>query len=387
MKRFALIIVLALCALAPVAEAQQGLNLGAVLQFDKDRIEAAPGVSFGMAVYSAKPPRSGYDSTDLAGLFSSSLGQYPVVYRGLYAILKVFPGGFKNLEGVDFDPSGQLPIDAKEGWEPMAAEPGGGFSTIWKAERLGALPLRFRVRHRDGRDKFSLLIFTATWTRGGNLPTALEIMTQRPPADCPTGEAVLPYLRGFLPATATRNDAGTQSQQANVPAQTVTQTVTVPPTKSDKDEVREPDHRSEPTSPSDELTEYNSVDLFVWQSALAKTEIANRDCLTHAGDELVVRAIRQGKQSPKVTSLELDSCKWHTAAVVLEDTRRFTAELTLKDKTVAVEVNCVGGKYRAVLYGSVTTLANGILNITDAQGNLRTVTFDDRPDNGQGDKR
>src|SRR3989344_4511714 len=260
---------LLLLGMAPLAHAQQGLSIGAMFQVDNDRIEVATGVSFTMAAYTHEPPVEGMDSSDLIGLFSSSVGQYPQMYRGLWLKVVVHPGGFKNLQGVDYDHSGHLARDAK-GWEQLSAEDGGGYSMNWRADSIGALPLRFRIRHRDGRDRFTLLIFTATWTRGGNLPVALEVMIQRGPSDDPLAESnkllaeskkllaeskklraeevnpsddtlaeskkllaeskklraeeALPYLRGFIPATARAEGQVTQ-QKVEVPVQTATQTL------------------------------------------------------------------------------------------------------------------------------------------------------------------
>lgn len=364
-----LLVVSLLAVSAPVAVAQQGLNLGAVMQIDNDRIEAAPGVSFGAAVFSARPPARGFDSPDLIGLFSSTLGQYPVIYRGLWLKLSVFPGGFRRLEGVDYDPTGQLGKDEKNGWVPLTPEEGGGYSISIQADRLGAVPLRFRVRHRDGRDRYSLLIFTVSWVRGGTLPTAMEIMVQREPHERLMGEEVLPYLRGFIPATATRSDAGVTQQRIDVPPQTVTQTATAG------------DHNAGTAVRTEEWKPSNSVLLHVWQSQLANSEISDRNSkLTLRGSELVAKAVNQGRQEPHIGTVILDPVRWQTAAVVLHDNRPFRAVFVVRGREVPLEVEGKEGSYRAVLYGSVVNFRDAILNVTDAQGNLRTVTFTDRPE-------
>lgn len=374
-----------LLAIAVLASAQQqGLNLSAVIQADSDRIEVAPGVIFSAAVYSDMPPRQGLDNPNLIGLYSSTLGQFPVIYRGLWLKLTVFPGGFRRLEGVDFDPTGHLSKDAESGWEQLIEEEGGGFSLIFRAEKLGAHPLRFRVRHRDGRDRYSLLIFTASWTRGGTLPTAMEIMVQREPLSRPLGEAALPYLRGFIPATASRNDAGNNQQRVEVPAQSVSQTVSEPSQSTDiTDPLREA-NAPEFVSP-EEPVRFSSGELYVWQSALPASELSRQDQLTRQGHELVEETLRDGKVDSSVSIVHLDPKRWRTFAIVFEDQTRFTAVLRHSRSTspMKIDVKRVGSNFRAVIYGSIANLNDSLMEITDSQGNLRTVTFTDRRPEGQ----
>jgi len=211
------------------AHAQGGpFSLSAViLSADQKRLEVAPGVTFAMGAFTSRPPSDGLECPHLAGLFSSSLGYFPFVVRGMHLKVIVNPAGFKSLQGVDFDPSGSAQIDAKDCWLPCQAEKAGGFSIVIRLDVVRPIQLRFRVRHRDGRDKFSLLIFTATWTKGGNLPAALEVMVQGAPIgfESLVGEQALPYLRGFVPPVARPEGQAAQTQQIVVPAQTATQTV------------------------------------------------------------------------------------------------------------------------------------------------------------------
>lgn len=218
-------IILVITALLITSFAHAQINLGGAISVDSDRVEAAIGVSFSMAAYTDKPPARGFDSPDLIGFYSTSTGQYPMLPQGTWVKICVFPNGFKNLQGVDYDPSGTLQRDAREGWEPMQVEEGGGYSVIIRIDRLSSYPIRFRMRHRDGRDRYTLLIFTATWVRGGNLPSYLEIMVQRWPIDRRhlRGEEMFPYLRGFYPATATAAGQMT-TQEQTIPGQTASAT-------------------------------------------------------------------------------------------------------------------------------------------------------------------
>lgn len=379
-RGFAAFLVVALTTLASTANAQQGVNLGAVLQVDSDRIEAAPGVSFAAAVFTALPPRNGLDSPDLIGLFSSATGQYPVIYRGLWLKMTVFPGGFRRLEGVDFDPSGHLGV-GERGWEELLPEEGGGFSIALRAERLGAIPLRFRVRHRDGRDRYSLLIFTMSWTRGGSLPIALEIMVQKEPMiSGREPEEVFPFVRGFIPARAVASDAGTTQQRVELPGQSVTNTAL------DRSDSRVA--TSEPTSPSDVLApndqpiEFNSVDLFVWQSPIEHVELAKDNALTARGREVLEKATQGGAVEPQISTIRLDPSLWRSGMIVLDDSAAFQAELLVRrmDRPIRLEVIRFEGRYRAVAHGTIAILRDSVLNITDSRGNLRTLIFTDRPE-------
>lgn len=375
------ILMLLLLGMAPLAHAQQGISIGAMLQVDNDRLEVATGVSFAMAAYTQQPPVEGLDSSDLIGLFTSSIGQYPVIYRGLWLKLIVYPGGFKNLQGVDFDDSGHLARDAK-GWEQLTAELGGGYSLVWRADRIGALPLRFRIRHRDGKDRFTLLIFTASWTRGGNLPVALEVMIQRRPTFDLRGEEALPYLRGFIPATA-RSDGQVTQQKVEVPSQTATQTLpkaVEPPKVKDKETKPSKPEKPKVESPKREDTrepeiEYATVEVGAYQtSTLDKLDLL-RERLLSLETQLLEDA-RRSSLERSVTEIQL-SPRRHQTVLVMRDTRPFTAEVVLDSKTTALKVTRVNGRYEAVTWGKSQSFIDKsvLLVITDDDGRTRTITF------------
>ena len=390
MRKIAILMLL-LLGMAPLAHAQQGLSIGAMFQVDNDRIEVATGVSFTMAAYTHEPPVEGMDSSDLIGLFSSSVGQYPQMYRGLWLKVVVHPGGFKNLQGVDYDHSGHLARDAK-GWEQLSAEDGGGYSMNWRADRIGALPLRFRIRHRDGRDRFTLLIFTATWTRGGNLPVALEVMIQRGPSDDPLAESnkllaeskkllaeskklraeeALPYLRGFIPATARAEGQVTQ-QKVEVPVQTATQTLPKaeePPKEKEKPIIPPAEKAPEPE------VEYATPKLGAFQTTA-------HDHLNLLGDrlsDLERRILEDARKSiiKQSETLLLLSSNREQVVLVMSDDRPFTAEVVLNGKSSALKVRRVNNRYEAVTWGKIQSFIDKsvLLVITDDDGQTRTITF------------
>lgn len=357
-----------LLTFAPLAQGQQGLGLGAVFQVDNDRLESAPGVTFSMAVYDSRPPVRGVDSRGLIGLFTSTIGQYPVIYRGLWLKVFVHPGGFKNLQGVDFDPTGHAQRDDKNGWEALESEEGGGFSYTIRADQIGALPMRFRVRHRDGRDRFTILIITLLWTRGGNLPTALEVMVQREPATDQRGEDLLQFLRGFMSATArAEGQQATQTQKIEVPAQIVSKTVTAPVTIPVKD-------NPPPVNTKPEISDLCSVTMGAYHN---DGQPINPDRKRWSGYERRILNEAISHTMPQSVGEVCLSHRRDEVLFVLTDSKPFKAEVLVGDKAVPLTIEKGDDGYRAVAWGPTKLFVEhaALLNVTDSAGRLRTISF------------
>lgn len=378
MKRFVFLLVVALfCAFAPVANAQQGLNLGAVFQLDQKRIVPAVGVSFSMAAYTQCPPKQGIEDDGLAGLFTTSLGQYPILTQGTWAKICVFPSGIDNLEGVDFDPTGQArPNDGSKAssWKAMSQEYGGGYSIALQLNRLGAVPLRFRIRHRDGRDRFTLLIFTTTWTRGGDLPAALELMVQRRPKELDADaspEQLFPYMRGFLPATA-QTQGQPQSQQINVPSQTATKTLGGDNTEGGLPVIGGTDRRQKSAPAGTELPSFGVT-----------IQVGQADCQLNTGRD--VRLISDFVDLPEPAGKSSsDTCttiafgRELSVAITLKSDRPFTGTIRFCDgrEDSPLKVACKGNQYSADIFGLTENFVCGIKSIVVCQDHqTRTLTF------------
>lgn len=220
MKKITLILVViaALTALAPKAMAQT--VLGGMVSWDQERVEQAKGVDFSLTAYDLATATE----ADLIGFHDAVNGLYPVVPQGTWLMPVVDPTGFGKLEGVDYDPVGNLQPNSRE-WVPCDPYRFGGYSTLIDTRnKLGPISFRFRIRHRDGRDRLNFVIFTATWIRGGNLMSRFRVTIQKEPEELRNlrGEARLPYLRGFIPATARTEEQRGNTQQYIVPPQTAT---------------------------------------------------------------------------------------------------------------------------------------------------------------------
>jgi hypothetical protein len=193
---------------------------------DQKRLEVAPSVSFGLGIYNCRPPQYGFEGPGLIGLFSSSLGQYPAANKGMWIKAEVNPFGFTNLEGIDRTKVNNPELRRNEDWEPMVKEPSGSYTDSRCLDTVGVINWIYRLRHRDGRDRYTFLFITATWRRGDNLPAKLEMMVRPEIPNCVSMQPkdILPYLNGFQPAYGPLQGGSTQTTNQTIPGQSVTAT-------------------------------------------------------------------------------------------------------------------------------------------------------------------
>lgn len=368
------IIALVLLGIAPLAQAQQSMVLGGVISWDETRIEQAKGVDFGLIAYDN---RSGSES-DLIGFHDAVNGFYPVVPQGTWLEAIIDPTGFGRLEGVDYDTVGNLELNSRD-WTPCRARRQGGFGVmIDTSHKLGPISFRFRIRHRDGKDKLNLVIFTATWIRGGNLFTRFRVTVQKEPDELRAlrGEDRLPYLRGFIPATA-RAEGQVGQQKVEVPEQKVTQTLpkmTDPP-KAELGKEDPPTGALQPNIAQNPKIEYATVKIGAYQTS----EIGVLDLLKTRPTELERQLLQDARKSSleqAVTEVQLSNRR-QQVVFVLSDNRPFTAEFVINGKSTPMEVRRVNGRYEAVTWGRINSLISNsvLIVVTDDDGRMRTVSF------------
>lgn len=365
MKRLTTIIVVFLLAFASLTQAQQGMVLGGVLSFDQDRVEQAKGVDFALIAYGNTTGRD----ADLIGFHDAVNGFYPVVPQGTWLKAIVDPTGFSRMEGVDYDPYGNLDLKSKD-WFPCEGTNSGGYGVmIDTSNLLGPISFRFRIRHRDGKDKLNFLIFTATWIRGGNLFTRFRVTIQKEPQELRSlrGEDRLPYLRGFIPATARAEGQATQ-QQTIIPAQTATQTV-----KPDVQQKIELPVRPNPQS-EDQAEDYASPTVGSWQTTTNGDKLKFQLGSLSRTEKELVDASRSNPQPPAVTEIRLNQ-KWLQTFVTVTDSRPFTATIVLNGKEYELTTQRQGAEYVLVVWGTTKKFVGSILQIVDSQKRLRTISF------------
>ena len=247
------------------------------------------------------------------------------------------------------------------------------------SDKLGPISFRFRIRHRDGRDKLNVFIFTATWIRGGNLFTRFRVTVQKEPDELRAlrGEERLPYLRGFIPATARAEGQITQ-QKVEVPTQTVTQTLPKEMNQPPKTELG----RTDP--PTSDLqaniaqgakVEYATVKIGAYQTSETAALDLLKNVLPSSKHQLLVNA-RKSVLEQNVTEVELSNRRAQLV-LVLSDDRPFTAETVINGESKALEIRRVNGRYEAVTWGMIDTFISKsiLVVITDNDGRMRTVSF------------
>lgn len=355
--------------------AQQGMVLGGVISWDQDRIEQARGVDFALIAYDS---RSGSED-DLIGFHDAINGFYPVVPRGTWLEAIVDPTGFGRVEGADYDPIGNLDLKSKD-WLPCSPYRHGGYVTmIDTGSLLGPISFRFRIRHRDGKDKLNLAIFTVSWIRGGNLFNRFRVTVQKEPEELRTrrGEDRLPYLRGFIPATS-RPDGQVSQQKVEVPATTVTQKLPKaldPP----KDELAKADRLPlgdlQANVAHNSRIEYASVQIGAYQTS----ERAVLDLLKDRPSALERQLLHDARQNvfeQSVSEVRLSSRR-EQVAIVLGDNRPFTADIVIKGQSKALEIRQVNGRFEAVTWGRIESFISRsvLIIVTDDDGRIRTVNF------------
>lgn len=354
--------------------AQQGMVLGGMISWDQDRVEQAKGVDFAMVAYDRRSGRE----RDLIGFHDAVNGFYPVVPQGTWLEAIVDPTGFGRLEGVDYDPKGNLDLKSKE-WVPCEPYRQGGYATmIDTSDMLGPISFRFRIRHRDGRDRLNAVIFTVTWIRGGNLFTRFRVTVQKEPEELRAlrGEDRLPYLRGFIPATARAEGQNTQ-QKVEVPATAVTQTLpkaTNPP-KTELAKVDPPTGDLQASINGDSKIEYATVNIGAYQTSETSVLDLVKDHLSTLERQLLDDA-RKNVFDQNVSEVRLSNRR-KQVVFVLSDTRPFTAETVINGESRALVIRRNNGRYEAVTWGHIDSFISKsiILVVTDDDGRMRTVSF------------
>lgn len=378
--------VVTVMALVAVTLAQSGpFSIGGMIGVDQKRLVVSPSVQFAMAAYTGTPPAEGFDNDCLSGFFSSALGMYPTDVVGMQVKVLVNPSGIASLEGVDFDPTGSLALTDK-GWEPCHLELKGGWSTIIECDEPRPIVMRFRLRHRDGRDKYQFLFITATWTRGGNLPAMLEMIVQRAPQgfNLLRGEDVFPYLNGFIPATAVSKAAQGQSQQQiTVPSQTATTTKTVGGETNNLGDRKSDDQGglyASITAPVS-LDKHETIAPFGVNVSAGQVDSdidSDESALEVPG--LVAVAEPSGKMSKDThTTLQIRADKVNTD-VLFQSSSSFTVQInhTALGKTTSATVYRTAKGWACAVYaGTDIFLRKGIVLVVSQNGQTRTLKFEE----------
>ncbi|MDP2652278.1 MAG: hypothetical protein Q8O94_04020 [bacterium] len=373
MKRCIITLIIG-AALTCAALGQQSMVLGGVISWDETRIEQAKGVDFGLIAYDS---RNGSEA-DLIGFHDAVNGFYPVVPQCTWLEAIIDPTGFGRLEGVDYDTIGNLELNSRN-WTPCRARRQGGFGVmIDTSDKLGPISFRFRIRHRDGKDKLNLVIFTATWIRGGNLFTRFRVTVQKEPDELRAlrGEDRLPYLRGFIPATA-RAEGQVSQQKVEVPGQTVTQKLpkAINPPKAELGKEDPPTGDLQANIVPDPKIEYATVKIGAYQTS----ETGVMDLLRPRPSDPERKLLEDARTSvfeQSVTEVQLSNRRAQ-AVLVMSDDRPFTAEYVVQGKSTPLEVLRVNGRYEAVTWGKIDSFISKsiLVVVTDSDGRTRTVNF------------
>lgn len=250
------------------------------------------------------------------------------------------------------------------------------------SNKLGPISFRFRIRHRDGKDKLNLVIFTATWIRGGNLFTRFRVTVQKEPDELRTlrGEDRLPYLRGFIPATA-RSEGQVNQQKVEVPAQKVTQSLPLPevldkpmtePTKTIPPIVELP---TNPVPVPEPKIEFVTVKIGAYQTSATGALDFLKAGLSKLERKLLDDA-RQNIFEQVVSEIRLSSRR-EQVILVFGDSRPFSAEVVINGKSIPLVVRRVNGRYEAVTWGKIESFISKsvLIVVVDDDGRVRTVSF------------
>jgi hypothetical protein len=230
-RRLNIIVVLAALTLgaAPTANASALPDLGQAqhtlgvqwLGKTEERLKQGVSLSFNASAYDCL----GLGEENLGGSYSAVTGYYPQVPRGTVLDLRIIARGFKKIErvwicvGERAEGKDRKDEDAGywdyQGYRYRRCRPTefpGEYSDLFYTERapLRPIPVQWLIEHRDDRDRYQVVIFTFTWTRGGMMTGSLEINILRGPSGygmlC--GSQILPFLKGFMPIDAVADNNG-----------------------------------------------------------------------------------------------------------------------------------------------------------------------------------
>lgn len=370
MKKLCLIFILALLGALACAQQSQ-FSIGAVVEEKGEALKTQPGVDFGLTAYDTDPLIADEDS--IIGFVDFATGVYPQVPRKTWLKPRVDVEGIKYLEGVDYDPTGNAPENGdRKYWLPLSRDPMGGWSiAIDTTNMLGPVSFRFRLRTRENRKEVKVLILKLVWRRGGDIFHNFRLTVQKdPPEYCALrGEDRLPYLRGFIPATA-QPEGGTNNQQnVYVPPQTASTTA-------------EPQH-TQHEAPNPDRKESNSkkekgvvcdVTVGAYQS-----DTNYKFCpgnLSREEKNMIAEA--EGNTfEPNVSEIRL-SRRWSQTVLVLISDKKFyvTARKKVQKSKKKIEAQLIDGCYKLVLYGTNAYLVDGLMvTITDDDGHTREIVF------------
>lgn len=374
MKKLTIILVIAaFAAFAPKAMAQAGpLSLGGMIGLDEKRLEVAPSVSFGMAIYTCQPPSEGFEGTGLTGMFSSALGQYPSGNKNLWVKAQVDPFGIRTLKGISRALVNNPQLDRKEDWEPIVRESDGTYTDVRCLTKVGVIPFVYRLEHRDGRDRYQFLFITATWTRGGNLPAKLEMMVRPeiPGFASMQAKDILTYTNGFVPAFGPLQAPPQQPQQITAPGQSVT--TTADPTQVNTNTNGNFPTLSPPTGGQQRREEQFTpfgVTFSGRQFLTAKDKESawNARELTPFTDSL--KAAQDGFVIPIDPSIASFICR-------MESAKAFKVMLKHSTGEQAMDIVRTNTGYVCVIYGSSSNFLNKEIELVVTQdGQTRTIKF------------
>jgi len=208
-----------------------------ILGKTEDRLKQGISLAFNMRAYD----RFGTGEESLGGGYSAITGAYPQVPRGTVLDPRIIARGFKRIENVwictgeraegkdqKSEANGLWDRDGYRYRRCQRTGNAGEYSFLWDTEgaELGPAPISWLIEHRDDRDKYHVLVFTFTWTRSGILSGDFEVFIKRAPNgfDRLRGEALLPYLTGFLPLSYGSGQPSQEVKQLVIPGQSATQT-------------------------------------------------------------------------------------------------------------------------------------------------------------------
>lgn len=377
LKSFILVILALLITSSAHGQANP-FSIGGMIGLDEKRLEAAPSVSFGMAIYNQCPPSEGFEGPGLTGIFTSALGQYPAGNKGLWTKTQIDPFGINNLEGIDRPKNGirNPRIDRNEDWEPIIREGDGSYTDTRQLNKVGVIPTVYRLRHRAGRDKYQFLIFTATWIRGGNLPAKLEMMVRPeiPGYASMQPNDILPYLSGFQPAYGPLQGGTTQTESNVIPGRSAT--ATADPTQGQGNNSNGQGGNNFPTLNPPTGGQGGSYQQPAPFSVSVSARHSDPVTPETVGQLTGFYPVPEPNGVNTSTTIPLNTSR-PTMVLRFESVQPFTVEVRLKDGTTApakIERSQTG--YVCLVYGRTTNfLDKGIELVVAQQGRTRTIKF------------
>ena len=169
-------------------------TLGGAVTIESEKVQQEIFCPGDISVYTA-------DGKTLLGIYDSTAGEYPQVFRNLSLVCGITIVGINNVEKVDgtmtqmANPTEiECKRDGKYRW----------FFSVKTADiRAGVSTIVFRIYHKDAKSRLRILLLTMSSRKGGKVDMGFRVTVQdAPEIRGATQTSIWQYLRGFIPAIA-----------------------------------------------------------------------------------------------------------------------------------------------------------------------------------------